>query len=262
MTVWALTSEAAPDADLWESWEAHNPESQVTVDHTAWQKFLDTHVVASNDGVNRIAYGKVASDAKQRLAGYIKYLAQLAPRTLNRNEQRAYWINLYNALTVNVVLDHYPVESILDIKISPGFFAPGPWGKKLVTIEGRDISLDDIEHRILRPIWQDNRVHYAVNCAAVGGPNLNKDAYTAANTDRLLSAAAGTYINHTRGVRIEDGALYVSSIFDWYKVDFGDTDNGVITHLKKYANPELQKALAGITEIEDHAYDWDLNGIP
>ncbi|MBT7486392.1 MAG: DUF547 domain-containing protein, partial [Rhodospirillales bacterium] len=146
--VWALTSQAAPDADLWKFWTAHNPESQVTVDHTDWQTFLDAHVVASNDGVNRIAYGKVQSGAKQHLAGYIKYLSQFPPRTLNKNEQRAYWINLYNALTVNVVLDHYPVESILDIKISPGFFAPGPWGKKLVTIEGRDLSLDDIDHRI------------------------------------------------------------------------------------------------------------------
>jgi hypothetical protein len=219
-------------------------------------------VVASSDGVNQIAYGKVPLNTKQHLVGYIKNLSQLAPRNLNRNEQQAYWINLYNALTVNVVLDHYPVKSILNIKISPGFFSSGPWGKKLVTIESQDVSLDDIEHRILRPIWQDNRVHYAVNCAAVGCPNLNKVAYTAKNTDRLLSVAAATYINHPRGVRVKEGALYVSSIFDWYKADFGNNDASVIEHLKKYANPNLQNLLAGIPEIEDHAYDWALNNKP
>jgi hypothetical protein len=219
-------------------------------------------VVASKDGGNRIAYEKVPPEARGKLADYIKNLSMLAPRTFNRNEQRAYWINLYNALTVNIILEHYPIESILDIKISPGFFASGPWGKKLVTIEGQEVSLDDIEHRILRPIWQDNRVHYGVNCAAVGCPNLNKSAYTAANTDQLLSAAARTYINHPRGVRVEDGALHVSSIFDWYKVDFGGNDEGVIAHLKKYANPALLKMLIGMTKIEDHAYDWALNRIP
>ncbi len=257
--VWALTSQAAPDADLWEFWTAHNPESRVRVGHTDWQNFLNAHVVTSKDGVNRIAYSKVPSDARQKLADYIKHLAQLAPRTFNRNEQRAYWINLYNALTVTVILDHNRVESILDIKISPGFFASGPWGKKLLSVEGQDVSLDDIEHRILRPVWQDNRIHYAVNCAAVGCPNLNRKAYTAGNTDRLLSAAARTYINHPRGAWVEDGMLYVSSIFDWYKIDFGGNDEGIIAHLKKYANPGLQKALVGITEIGDHTYDWSLN---
>jgi hypothetical protein len=257
--VWAHTAPAAPNADLWEFWTTHNPKSQVSVDHTVWQNFLEAHIVVSNDGVNRVAYEKVSPNSQQHVAGYIKHLTQLAPSTLQKNEQRTYWINLYNALTVTVVLDNYPVESILEIKISPGLFSPGPWGKKLIIIEGHSLSLDDIEHRILRPIWQDNRLHYALNCASVGCPNLINKAYTGANTDKLLSQAAHAYINHPRAARVEDGMLYVSSIYNWYKSDFGGSDTGVIAHLKKFADPALLKALSGITEIEDDSYDWSLN---
>ncbi len=97
-------------------------------------------------------------------------LAATSADRLRRAEQFPFWINLYNALTVKVVLDHYPVEIIRDIDISPGLFADGPWGKKLVTVEGEALSLDDIEHRILRPIWKDPRLHYVLNCAALGVP--------------------------------------------------------------------------------------------
>ena len=88
----------------------------------------------------------------------------------NRNEQKAYWINVYNALTIDLILSRFPVASIRDINISPGLLARGPWGAKLFIVEGEKLSLDDIEHRILRPIWKDNRIHYAVNFASLGLP--------------------------------------------------------------------------------------------
>jgi hypothetical protein len=259
--LWSISSGAAPDSELWEFWTKHDPKSSRSVDHSGWQKFLDTYVVASSDGINRVAYQKASQAGQALLEGYITDLTELKPRALNRNEQQSYWINLYNALTVNVILDHYPVESILEIKTSPGFFSPGPWGQKLVTIEGQKISLDDIEHKILRPIWQDNRVHYAVNCASIGCPNLNKVAYTAANTDKLLNENAIDYINHPRGARVNNGTLVVSSIFEWYKIDFGNNDRGVITHLKKHAAPKLKSALSTVSTIDDDAYDWVLNEV-
>jgi hypothetical protein len=89
----------------------------------------------------------------------------------SRPEQFAYWFNLCNALTIQVVLDHYPVESIRDIDVSPGQFADGPWKKESVTVQAEKVSLDDIEHLILRAIWIDQRIHYAVNCASVGCPD-------------------------------------------------------------------------------------------
>ena len=114
---------------------------------------------------------------------------------LGRDEQCAYWINLYNALTLEVVLDHYPVDSIRDIDISPGLFSQGPWGKKLITVEGEQVSLNDIEHRILRPIWRDPRIHYAINCASLGCPNLQPRPFTGRTLDHALDLAAMRFVD-------------------------------------------------------------------
>ena len=165
---------------------------------------------------------------------------------------------MYNALTITVILDHYPVESIRDIDTS-GLFANGPWGAELVTIEGETLTLDDIEHRILRPIWQDPRVHYAVNCASIGCPNIMRTAFTAKNTEALMNSAAKDFINHPRAVTVTGDKLRVSSIYVWFKDDFGGTDEGVIAHLKQYAKPTLRGRLNSVTKIDGDVYDWSLN---
>ena len=119
------------------------------------------------------------------------------------------------------MLSHFPLASIGDINISPGLFVRGPWGAKILTVEGEKLSLDDIEHRILRPIWKDNRVHYALNCASLGCPNLQPTAYTSENSEALLDNGARDFINHPRGVSIQKGKLQVSSIYVWFQEDFG-----------------------------------------
>ena len=248
----------APKADLWERWQAHDPDSSLNVDHTLWDQFLDTYVIEGTDGVNRLPYARISDDDHQALVDYLAMLARTPISQLNRAQQRAFWINLYNALTVKVVADHYPVASIRDIDISTGLFADGPWRKKLVVIEGESLSLDDIEHRILRPIWRDPRIHYAVNCAAIGCPNLQRTAFTAQNTEALLEAGARAYVNHPRGVRsVEDGVI-VSSIYVWFEADFA-TDGGVIAHYKRYANSPLARKLNANPRVSGNAYDWALN---
>jgi hypothetical protein len=249
----------APKAELWPRWQAQDPGATETVDHGAWQRILGTYLAPGAGGVNRFAYAGVAPADRQALDGYIARLAATPVSALGRPEQLAYWINLYNALTVQVVLDHYPVASIHDIAISPGLFTIGPWDKALIEVEGAAVSLNDIEHRILRPIWRDPRLHYALNCASIGCPDLQATAFTAENAEALLEAAARTYVNHPRGARVENGELTVSSIYAWYREDFGDTEAGVIAHLKRYAGPELAKALVAVTDIEDYEYDWALN---
>ncbi len=260
---WLATSSAvaAPKAKLWDRWLSHDPQATLQVDHSSWSRFLSTYLVPGKDGVNRLTYGQVAPADRFILERYITSLANTPVSQLNRSEQKAFWINLYNVLTVTVVLDHYPVESIRDIDISPGFFANGPWGKKLVHIEGETISLDDIEHRILRPIWKDPRIHYGVNCASIGCPNLQPQAYTAESTDALLDKGARDYINHSRGVLIASNKLIVSSIYDWFMEDFGGNDKGVIAHLQRYAEPSLREQLQRFSRISDHEYDWSLNDI-
>jgi hypothetical protein len=252
---------AAPKAVLWERWLANDPESTITINHAPWDRFLSKYLVPGDDGTNRVAYGKVTEKDRVALEAYVKYLEGRTVSKFNSAEQQAFWINLYNALTVKVILDHYPVESIRDIDISPGLFADGPWGKKLATVEGADVSLDDIEHRILRPIWKDPRIHYAVNCAALGCPNLQPRAYTAPNLEELLEKGATDYVNHPRGVWFEDGKLKVSSIYNWFISDFGGDHQGVIGHLRKYARPGLSKRLEGKMRFRGHAYDWSLNEV-
>jgi hypothetical protein len=193
------------------------------------------------------------------LQAYIAELAATPISRFSRDEQLPYWINLYNALTVSVVLDPYPVESIRDIDISPGFFSSGPWDKQLVVVEGGALTLNDIEHRILRPIWRDPRIHYAVNCASIGCPNLERTAFTAENANALLEKGARQYVNHPRGARVTDGELIVSSIYVWYQADFGGSDEGVIRHLQQYGRPKLKTGLATVDEIADDQYDWSLN---
>lgn len=255
----APTALAGPRADLWDHWSAHEPQSPKTVDHGRWDRFLARYVMTYGDGINRVAYGAVSQADRDGLKAYLNDLAMVKPTMLSRQEQFAYWVNLYNALTVEVVLDHYPVDSIRDIDISPGLFANGPWGKELIEVEGKQISLDDIEHRILRPVWNDPRIHYAVNCAALGCPNLTTTAFTAANTEALLDAGAYDYVNHDRGFRIENGRLRVSSIYEWFNEDFGGNDAGVIEHLKQYAKMPRRDALASKSKVAGHFYDWQLN---
>ncbi len=249
----------APAAELWPRWQAHDPESTARLDHSPWERLLRTYVRRGPEGVNRVRYARVRPADRKALDGYIQRLAATPVSALARAEQLAYWINLYNALTVQVVLDHYPVESIRDIAISPGLFAVGPWDKKLVEIEGEAVSLNDIEHRILRPIWRDPRIHYAVNCASIGCPDLQESAFTAANAEALLERAARTYVNHPRGARIEHGRLVISSLYAWYREDFGGTEAGVLAHLRRYARAELLSALESATGIDGYDYDWALN---
>ncbi len=250
---------AGPAADLWEHWSGHDPQSRKTVDHGRWQDFLTRYVMPSRDGINRVAYGAVRPGDRDALKAYLGDMAMVKPTMLARDEQFAYWVNLYNALTVDVILDHYPVDSIRDIDISPGLFANGPWGRELLEVEGRAVTLDDIEHRILRPVWQEPRIHYAVNCAALGCPNLSTTAFTAANTESLLAEGAAAYVNHDRGHRIQNGLLRVSSIYNWFEEDFGGSDAGVIAHLKQHARAPRREALASKTKVASHFYDWSLN---
>jgi len=258
----ALSARAAPPAELWARWTAHDKGSVMTIDHAAWGAFLGKYVRTGARGVNLVRYGTVTTEDRRNLDGYIAHLSLAPISTYSRRVQLAYWINLYNALTIQTVLRHFPVDSIRDIDISPGWFASGPWGRKQVEVEGVALSLDDIEHRILRPIWRDPRIHYAVNCASVGCPNLQRAPYTGENVERMLTFAAREYINNWRGVTFEDGDLYISEIYKWYATDFGDSHWAIIAHLRKYAMPKLREMLGRVEGIEGYRYDWSINAEP
>ncbi|HKY08770.1 MAG TPA: DUF547 domain-containing protein, partial [Candidatus Binatia bacterium] len=251
---------AAPKAELWARWQKHDPANRKTIDHYEWDRFLKQYIVAPHpSGINRVRYHAVTVEAAKILKGYLQAMQNVAISNYNRAEQKAYWINVYNAVTVDLVLSRLPVKSIRDINISPGLLARGPWGAKLFSVEGERLSLDDIEHRILRPIWKDSRVHYALNCASLGCPNLQPLAFTAENSEALLERGATDFVNHPRGVSIQKGRLQVSSIYVWFQEDFGRDPEELMEHWQHYAQPPLADALQKYSGGLGHDYDWRLN---
>ena len=248
---------AAPSSDLWPMWQASDETSDRSVDHSAWQRLLDRYLLVADDGPNLFRYGAVSADDRAALDDYLERLAGLDPRVLARAEQLAYWINLYNALTVQVVLHHPQEDSILGM--GGGWFSRGPWNETLLEIAGQPMTLNDIEHRILRPIWQDRRVHYAVNCASFSCPDLAPEAYTRDNAGRLMDAGEHSYLRHPRGLEFRpDGTLSLSSIFEWYVEDFGGSRDTLLAYLAEQ-RPELADRLQGYQGRIHYHYDWSLN---
>lgn len=255
------SAQAAQKAELWARWQKNDPASTQKIDHSAWDRFLKQIVVAAHpSGINRVRYQTAAPEDIKTLKAYLQSMQGVAISNYNRAAQKAYWINVYNAVTVELILSRFPVASIRDINISPGFLARGPWGAKLFSVEEEKLSLDDIEHRILRPIWKDNRTHYALNYASLGSPNLQPTAFTSDNTDALLEKGAREFINHPRGVDIQNNRLQVSSLYIWFQEDFGRGAEGLMEHWQKYANPKLAEALEKYSGGLAHGYDWRLNG--
>ncbi len=250
---------AAPIKSLWDIWQPYNANSTKVINHQLYQNFLTKYVSTNAQGLNLVHYSAVTPQDKAELERYLSQMSVVSIAEYNRNEQLAYWINVYNALTIETILNHYPVQSIRDIKLG-GFFSDGPWDAKLLTIDHIPVSLNDMEHRIIRPIWNDPRTHYALNCASYSCPNLQKTAYTGASVNRMLTSDAKAYINSPRGVDIKNNQLIISSIYDWYQIDFGSNDQAVITHLEQYADPALAKQLKSFNMIAGYQYNWQLNG--
>ncbi len=249
----------APKADLWQRWEAHDAAASRTINHSLWQAVLTKRVRSHIDGINRVDYGGMTERDDAALGRYLDQMQRVRISTYNRNEQRGFWINLYNAATVALVRRHYPVKSIRDIEIGAGLFTDGTWDHEVIVVEGEKLTLNDIEHRILRPIWKDPRLHYALNCASIGCPNLLQTAFTGRNSEQLLNDGAVAYINHRRGVLVTENGLKLSKIYLWFADDFGGADNAVLKHIRTYAYADLGAALDAGTTITDYAYDWSLN---
>lgn len=192
-----------------------------------------------------------------KLDKYLTILAQVKPDQLPRDEQFAFYINLYNAWTVKLILTEYPgVESIKDL----GSILKSPWKKKIARLKGEVITLDDIEHSILRPRFKDPRVHFAVNCASKGCPPLRSEPYLGSTLDQQLNNSTATFLNDPLQNYLKEGELYVSKIFKLFNDDF---NNGVYNFFLKYARSDLKKELhklGGNIKIQYLDYDWSLNG--
>jgi len=220
-----------------------------------YAKFLNTYI-SETDGINFVAYGKVTDAHHAELKTYIAALEAQGADGLNDDQIKAFWFNLYNAKTIDVILENYPLKSIRSL----GLANRGPWDKKVLNVTGKGaMSLNDVEHGTLRKMYKEPRIHYAVNCASYGCPNLKASVWTAENLEADLVAAAEAYINHPRGVRVEGDKVIASKIFDWYKVDFGNDQTGMLNHFRQYAKGNLAAQLQGKTKISKFEYNWNLN---
>ncbi|MCY3827217.1 MAG: DUF547 domain-containing protein [Candidatus Dadabacteria bacterium] len=259
-----FTSPASAKTKSVSFWDVANESNPKKIDHSAWQQLLDGYLRIHSAGINKFDYAALKKSARDRtkLESYLDYLQKIDPRDYSRAEQKAYWINFYNALTVKIVADAFPVKSILEIceDRASGSKCSGPWKEVRAKVAGRSLTLDNIENDILRPIWKDNLIHYGVSCASYGCPNLLQTAFTGENTQKLLGGAAREYVNHPRGVSFMGNDLIViSSIYDWYSEDFGKSEQDIIRHLASYADEKLAKRLRNFKGTMDYEYDWNLN---
>lgn len=194
---------------------------------------------------------------RDRLDACIAEMEGTYPSTLTEDEAIAFWANLYNVVTIKVVTDNYPVKSIREIK--SGLFSIGPWKKNLVTVNKKKMSLDDIEHETLRKDYPSPLIHYMVNCASVGCPNLKDGLWDAETLDQDREKAARDFINSPRGVRVTEKGLVVSEIYKWFKEDFGTSKENILAHIREYADDELAQVIDDGARIVGYEYDWALN---
>lgn len=229
-------------------------------DHAAFDVLVQAHVKPDAQGYNRVDYRALKASGQGDLKAYIATLQNARPTSMSVAEAQAYWINLYNAMTLDVVLDRYPVTSIKNIKLGGGgLFGSGPWSKKLMTVEDVDLSLDDVEHRIVRPLFDDPMSHYGLNCASYSCPNLMTRAYTAGNIGQLLNQSAVDYVNHPRGVSVQARRIVASKIYSWYAGDFGGRRR-LKSHWGNFARPDHGAAIKAAS-IGRFVYDWSLNDV-
>ena len=224
--------------------------SQTAVDHSIYSGLLKKYV---HQG--RVDYRGFKTE-EAHLDQYLKILEGVDPKSLSRNEQFAFYINVYNAWTIKLILSGYPgIKTIKEL----GSIIKSPWKKKICRIDGNIISLDDIEHNILRPRFEDPRVHFAINCAALSCPPLGDRPYKGSTLDRQLDDSTRMFINNPKRNYLKGDTLLVSKIFKWFRNDFNDD---VIGFFIQYANEDLKKELTAKKDgikIKYLHYDWSLN---
>jgi len=224
--------------------------SSFPIQHGLWDSLMRTHV--SETGV--VNYNGIKEDSL-RLNKYLKLVASAHPNKKNwsKDEQLAYWINAYNAFTVKLMVDNYPIASIKDIKNGIPFVNT-VWDIKFINIEGAEYDLNNIEHGIIRPKFKEPRIHFAANCAAISCPRLRNEAYTADKLDKQLDEQARYFLRNKGKNIITEKEVKLSKILKWYSGDFGDY-GGVRKFINDYGPHPVSKS----TDINYLDYLWPLN---
>lgn len=222
-------------------------------DHAPWTALLNKYV-EDNGLVN---YDGFISE-KSKLEVYLESLSSNAPSdSWSDNEKLAYWINAYNAFTVKLIVDNYPLKSIKDL--NPTITIPtvkSIWTKEWFQIGGEDFSLDRIEHKILRKDFDEPRIHFAVNCASISCPVLRAEAYEADKIDRQLDEQARIFLNDPSRNTISVEKVQISKIFSWFGGDF-KKGQSLIEFIDQYTKVDIDED----AKVRFAKYDWNLNEV-
>jgi len=220
------------------------------VDHALYATLLSRHLHKGS-----VDYSGFQRD-EAVLDRYLDQLARVDSQSLPPDEQFAFYANAYNAWTIKLILSRYPdIDSIKEL----GSLFKSPWKRKLARVDGQLLTLDQIEHDILRKRFGDPRVHFAVNCASKGCPPLQAEPFTGSRLDEQLNRAARAFVNDSDFNRLEGHTLWVSKIFDWFSEDFEDD---VIGFFILFAEPPLKDRLKKNRDrirVKYLDYDWSLN---
>lgn len=237
-----IGSQGQPTKEAGNNLTSTTANSSVNVDHSDWDILLKKHV----DDQGFVDYQGFKTDQDQ-LKAYLSKLSKLEPNNdWSVQELLAYYINLYNAATVELIVENYPVNSIKDIK--------GAWTKGFVKIGDKNVSLGAIENGVLRKM-NEPRIHFAINCASYSCPKLMKEAYTAAKIDEQLDAATSEFINSDKN-DLATTPPQLSKIFDFYTTDFKVNGNkDLIAYINQYSTTKISPN----TDYTFKDYDWKLN---
>ena len=230
-------------------------------DYGAWNQLLERYY----DPTKGMDYKALKARDKTALDQLKRQLATVDVGSLSKDDQLAYWINLYNVNVVGTVVDNYPVDSIRDISTDP-IVRLNVFKKDTVATKAGRISLNDVENDKIRAAFKDPRIHFAINCAAASCPPIRPEAYVGNRVDAQLDDQTRKFLNGPHGVRLtrKGDTLRVTTtkIMDWFGEDFDKWGGGRLPFLRKYLTPERQKTLAaagGKVELEYQDYSWDLN---
>ena len=228
-----------------------NETATIPIDHEIWNDLVKRHVRENGE----VDY-KGFLNSKESLQVYLDILSHNPPsNNWTKNEKLAYWINAYNAFTIKLIIDHYPLKSIKDIAGNL-VMINSPWDLKFFRIGGVDFDLNTIEHEILRKQFDEPRIHFAINCASISCPNLRNEAFISENLETQLEEQAALFINDASKNVVHDNRLELSSIFDWFKSDFTN-HSSLVEFISTYSLEPIQKN-ATISYLE---YNWNLNEI-
>lgn len=253
----SVGARAATEMNLIKFWDDREPSSLIDLDHSRFEEFLQKYVVNNHpSGIARFDYLSVSQADFDKLEGYLTDMQFMEPRQLTEAEAKAFWINLYNAATLHMVIQEFVNGNPSRIKARG--VPVRRWRQNIITIAEQRLSLEDILHGVIRPLYRDPRVHYALMFCVLGSPDMSTTVFKGDNNEALLEELETKFLQQPRALRIEGDQLVLSSIFEDYDTDFAPSQTEFLTYLRENVTEEIASRMSGLTKVR-YEFDTDVN---